>query len=103
MDLLTKHLHDVVCPTWNFANRCKTWDDHVWNATAGLAAESNEVLDVHKKMYFHAEKDRREEILEELGDVAYYYTKLIELHGFTLEEVLEFNKRKLFDRYDIKL
>lgn len=102
MNPLEKHLREVVDRTWNAANRCKTWDDHVWNAVSGLAGEAAEVLDVHKKMYFHAEKDRREEILLELGDVCFYLPKVIELHGFSLEEVLEANKVKLFKRYGIK-
>lgn len=102
MNPLERHLREVVDPTWNYAHRCRTWDDHVMNAVMGLCGEAGEVLDVHKKIYFHAEKDRREEVLLELGDVGYYYPKVIELYGFSLEEVLEANKKKLFERYDIK-
>lgn len=98
---LEKHLREVVDRTWNFAGKCKTWDDHVLNAAMGLAGEAGEVLDVHKKHYFHADKDRRAEVREELGDVCFYLPKAIELWGFTLEECCEDNKVKLFSRYGI--
>ena len=103
MNLLEKHKKDVVDRTWNAAERCKRWEDHVWNAVSGLSAESGEVLDLHKKLFFHNEKDRSEEIKEELGDVCYYLAKLLELHGLTLEEVLDYNKHKLFKRYGVKV
>jgi NTP pyrophosphatase (non-canonical NTP hydrolase) len=102
MNILEQHLREVVDRTWNYNKRCKTWDDHVWNAASGLSAEAGEVLDVHKKMFFHKERDRKEELMLELGDVLYYAPKLIELHGFTVEEVLAANKKKLFERYGIK-
>jgi NTP pyrophosphatase (non-canonical NTP hydrolase) len=102
MNLLEVHLKSVVDPTWNYAERCKTWDDHVWNAVSGLAGEAGEVLDEHKKLFFHKEKDRTENITNEIGDLCYYLSKLLQLHGLTLEECLEANKVKLFARYNIK-
>lgn len=102
-NILEQHLEDVVNITWNAAGRCKTWEDHVWNAVSGLAAEAGEVLDVHKKMFFHKDKDRKDELLNELGDVCFYLPKLIQLHGFTVEECLAANKAKLFERYNVNV
>ncbi len=99
---LDRHLNEVVNKTWNAGNRCKDFQDHLTNAVVGLASEAGEVLDVHKKMWFHKEKDRSEEVLAELGDVCYYLSKVLELHGLTLEEVLAYNKKKLFKRYEVK-
>lgn len=98
---LIDHLNEVVNPTWNYAKRCKSHDDEIMNAAVGLAAEAGEVLDVHKKMFYHKPKDRREELVEELGDVCYYLSKVLELHDITLEECLANNRAKLWERYDM--
>jgi NTP pyrophosphatase (non-canonical NTP hydrolase) len=97
---LQQHLDNVVNKSWNFAGRCKTWEDHIMNAAVGLAAEAGETLDIHKKMLFHTEGvDYRDKLRHELGDVCFYLPKLIELHGFTLQEVLAANKTKLESRH----
>lgn len=101
-DPLAKHLVEVVGPTWNYAKRLENFKDHAMNAASGLAAEAAEVLDEHKKLFYHTEADRRENIKLELGDVCYYLAKVLSLHGLTLEEVLEANKAKLFKRHDVK-
>lgn len=102
MDILTNHLTEVVNKTWNAASRCETEKDHYLNAAMGLAGEAGEVLDCHKKQFFHRPRDYREEVKLELGDVLYYWLKVQELWGFTLEEILEANKAKLFNRYNVK-
>lgn len=101
-DMMYTHLDEVVNRTWNKWGRAKNFEDHVTNAIFGLGGEAGEVLDLHKKSFFHAPKDRREELKLELGDVVYYWLKLVDLYGFTIEEILAANKAKLFDRHDIK-
>lgn len=105
MGQLKKHLVNVVNKTWNAAGRCKTAEDHLYNATFGLVGEAGEVADTIKKMQFHKPKDKeaiRHDLLLEMGDVMYYFLKLKEIFGFTLEEILEANKSKLFERHGIK-
>lgn len=99
---LEQHLVEVVDRTWNYAGRCESWQDHVLNAITGLGGEAGEIVDEHKKLFYHKEKDRTENILNELGDLCYYLAKVLQLHGLTLEEVLAANKKKLFARYGIK-
>jgi NTP pyrophosphatase (non-canonical NTP hydrolase) len=101
MDALTKHCQEVVNPTWNYAGRCEEFKDEVLNAALGVAGEGGEVADVIKKTFFHEDKNRKEELKLELGDLLYYTSKLMSLYGFTLDEVLEGNKAKLFERYKI--
>lgn len=99
---LDAHLEAVVNPCWNFAKRLTTWEDHVSNAVVGLAAEAGEVLDVHKKMFYHTPKPYKvfqDQIKQEMGDVCFYLAKLLELHGLTLEEVLAANAEKLQSRH----
>lgn len=99
---LEEHLREVVQPCWNYAKRCRTYEDHVLNAVLGLAGEAGEVADLHKKMLFHNEKEvgyYQEKLKHELGDVCFYLAKVMELYGFTLEEVLAANKEKLESRH----
>lgn len=98
---LEQHLHEVVNVTWNYAGRLEDFKDHAMNAVAGLAGEAGEVLDEHKKLFYHTPKDRLEGIKLELGDVCYYLAKVLELHGLSLEEVLAANKAKLFERHNV--
>lgn len=98
---LDTHLEEVVNVTWNYARRCETWQDHVMNAALGLGGEAGEVVDVHKKWFFHKDKNRHDELINEIGDLYYYLAKLQELHGITMEECLAANRAKLFERYEI--
>ena len=100
-DPLLKHCKEVVNPTWNYAGRCKDFRDEVMNTALGIAGEGGEVADVIKKTFFHAEKYRCEELKLELGDLLYYTSKLMDLYGLTLDEILEANKAKLFERYQV--
>lgn len=99
---LEEHLHELVNKVWNYAGRCETWQDQVMNAVLGLGGEAGEVVDLHKKAFYHMEKDRHEDLVNELGDLFFYATKLMELHGITLEECLAANKAKLIDRHPKK-
>lgn len=101
VDPLADHVRDVVDKTWNFSGRVKDHKDDLINAVLGLGGESGEVIDIVKKTLYHKEKNRREELLLELGDVCYYLAKIMDIYGFTLDEVLEANKKKLFERYEI--
>ena len=104
MDILEEHLTGVVNKTWNFAGTLQEPRDHVLNAVMGLAGETGEVLDLHKKLFFHQSRksdspEFREELKLELGNLTYYFLKTLDVYGFTIEEVLAGNKHKLGLRY----
>lgn len=102
MGRLKKHLNEVIKPTWNFAGRLKTEQDHQQNALVGLASEAGEALDVGKKHWFHTEKPIehvREKLLSELGDVLYYWLKTLDVFGFSVKEVITYNRKKLASRH----
>jgi NTP pyrophosphatase (non-canonical NTP hydrolase) len=95
-----EHLQQVINKSWNFAGKLETDRDHILNAVLGLAGEAGEVADLHKKMFYHADKEgRQEELLNELGDVAFYLLKVLDLNGWTLEDALEVNRAKLMKRH----
>lgn len=96
---LEQHLAEVVNVSWNYAGRIEGWQDHVMNACLGLGGEAGEIVDLHKKMFYHTEKDRHQDLINEFGDLFFYASKLMELHGITLEECLAANREKLIDRH----
>lgn len=99
-NILENHLREVVNPCWNYAGRITTYDGHLQNAILGLVGECGETADIVKKMLYHTEgKDYTEKLKHELGDVAFYFAKVLELCGLTLEEVLAANKEKLESRH----
>lgn len=65
----------------------------------GLAGESGEVLEHFKK---HVRDGKpligNTELALELGDVLFYWLKLLQFTGFTIEEVLSMNREKLISR-----
>lgn len=102
MNILKQHLDEVVNKAWNYAGRITTPEGHQQNAMVGLASEAGELLDIGKKMWFHTEKpieSFREKILQELGDVFFYALKVMDVFGFTVEEVLAANRAKLESRH----
>ena len=69
------------------------------HAALGLVCEAGEVGDLIKKQtHFNKDTDLRK-IKEELGDTLYYFSQMCALHGWTIEEVLESNVKKLSKRY----
>jgi NTP pyrophosphatase (non-canonical NTP hydrolase) len=100
--LFKRHLDEVINPCWNFAGRCKTWEDEVQNTVLGLGGEAGEIVDQVKKMLYHTEKGvefHREKLVSELGDSMFYHIKFMQLMGITLEECLQNNARKLASRH----
>jgi NTP pyrophosphatase (non-canonical NTP hydrolase) len=99
---LEKHLHEVINPCWDYAGRCKDRNGEIVNAAMGLAGEAGETADQIKKMLFHTEKPEsfhREKLVQELGDVFFYATKLMDLFNIPLDEVLVANRAKLMSRH----
>ena len=70
---------------------------------AGLAEEAGEVAGLYKRELRNLPKDQlrctREHYVEELGDVLWYLAGVAYTHGITLEEIWEYNIKKLEERY----
>ena len=86
----------------NWVNKDVRYKDATY-AALGLAGETGEVLEAVKKMYRQYEdnwdymmKDGEyDHLVEELGDVLWYLTRLTTLVGSSLEEIMELNQEKL--------
>jgi NTP pyrophosphatase (non-canonical NTP hydrolase) len=68
----------------------------------GLTTEIGELVDVFKKYVFYGKKIDLINVKEELGDLMWYMNLLIELEGWTWEEIAELNIKKLELRYQDK-
>lgn len=72
-------------------------------AALGVAGESGELVEHVKKAVrdndgFKRLKENEDEVKSEIGDVFWYLTRFSNEMGFTLEEVLDYNMKKLLDR-----
>ena len=71
-------------------------------ASIGMQAESGEFSEIIKKVIFQGKEwneDNRFHLKRELGDVLWYWVQGCMALGYTPEEVLEENIRKLSKRY----
>mgnify|MGYP003998264181 FL=1 len=68
----------------------------------GICSEGGELLDLVKKILFQGKEptpELREKIKLELGDVMWYVQQVLIWSGWTLEEVLAENTKKLTGRF----
>jgi NTP pyrophosphatase (non-canonical NTP hydrolase) len=90
------------------------WTDKVWKgepfasttdrdiaiAALGLTGEAGEVVEFFKKHLRDRKVIHRNEDLKlELGDMFFYWTRLVRIAGFTPDEVIAANVAKLTQRY----
>lgn len=73
--------------------------NRILQGVMGLAGESGECVDLVKKHIFQGHSLDSEHLMKELGDVAWYLAITADSIGYTLEEVLETNIKKLESRY----
>lgn len=69
------------------------------NGCMGLCGESGEVMDLVKKALFQGHELKKDELVEELGDVLWYIALCCETIDVSLEEVANGNILKLVKRY----
>ena len=64
----------------------------------GLGGEAGEVLELIKKFVYHGDELSSDALLLELGDTLWYLTLIASTAGFTLEDVIDANMKKLIAR-----
>jgi NTP pyrophosphatase (non-canonical NTP hydrolase) len=69
------------------------------HSTIGMSTEANEILTNVKAFLFYNRPLDCSNVKEELGDLFWFAALCMRYFGWTLEEVLEANKRKLHKRY----
>ena len=81
-------------------SRCQPYCDPAYTVIA-LNGEAGEVAEWFKKYVLRGNptgKHTLEDLAGELGDVLFYLTRLANLYGWSLEEIMERNKAKLDNR-----
>ena len=69
------------------------------NYAFGLAEEVGEVLGWHKKVFFHKRDLGKDKLVEELGDMTWYFVNLCRAHNINPLDVFQKNADKLRKRY----
>lgn len=77
----------------------QTKHENLINAAMGLAGESGEVIDLIKKWQFHHHPLNKDELIKELGDVAWYLAQAATGLDIPLESIFIQNIEKLAKRY----
>ena len=73
--------------------------DVLINSVMGLCGESGEVIDIVKKWLAQGHELNREQLIKELGDVAWYLAEAATALDVPLENVLQANIEKLKKLY----
>lgn len=87
----------------NFGTKVN-WDRTMAIMCCGAAGETGEVLEHVKKVLRDNDADfdsypKRHEALLEFGDAFHYLTQLYRLFGFTYEQIVQANMKKLDERF----
>lgn len=70
------------------------------HASMGISGEAGEILDLIKKTWaYEREEIDAEKLIEELGDLRFYYQAMINLMGLTDDDIKAANIGKLSTRY----
>lgn len=69
------------------------------NGVMGLNGEAGEVIDLVKKALFQGHELKKEDMIQELGDVLWYIALCCETIDVSMEEVANANIVKLVKRY----
>ncbi len=73
--------------------------DILVNAVMGLSAEAGEATDLVKKHLFQGHDLKKDELMKELGDIAWYLAEAATAIDVSLDEVLSMNIEKLKERF----
>lgn len=68
----------------------------------GMQTEVAEIADVYKKNIAYGKPLDEINVKEELGDVLWYIANMCNLHGWSMEDVMDVNIKKLETRYPEK-
>lgn len=85
--------------TWHHAPLVPRDALEMLNAAIGIAGEAGEVAEIIKKYAFHGKDIDVVKFIDEMGDLRYYYTRLLDLFGVSDADVKRWNHDKLAKRY----
>lgn len=83
----------------NLAKPMGSIQNDYMHGAIGVCGEAGELGDQVKKFWCYNKPLDQENIKEELGDLYFYMQMIMNLSGFTLQDVLQYNVDKLCKRY----
>lgn len=73
---------------------------HLWHMASCVPSEAGELFDAIKKHVIYNKPLDRENVVEEIGDIAFYLEGIMQTLGITRDEALSANIAKLSKRYE---
>lgn len=83
----------------NLGKPMNTAGEEAHHHTTGMAGEAGELLDITKKTWIYEKPLDVEHIIEEMGDLRWYYQSMLNMLGLTDEDIQAANTIKLLKRY----
>lgn len=83
----------------NLGKELPTAADELHHHTTGMAGEAGELLDATKKVWIYGKPVDVEHIIEEMGDLRWYYQAMLNTLNLTDEDIQAANTVKLMKRY----
>ena len=74
-------------------------DIEVCMLSMGLAGETGEIIDYLKKVGFQGKPFEKDKLINEMGDMMWYFAMLCDFFGIKFEDILVSNIEKLRKRY----
>lgn len=81
------------------AKKLPSMKEDLLHAAVGISGEAGELLDAIKKHWIYNKPLDYPNIAEELGDLMFYITAMIQICGFSLDQIIQENVTKLKARY----
>lgn len=92
-------INEYQCLAMTTLNKELNKKDILLNGVMGLCGEAGETIDIVKKHIHQGHELNKDELINELGDVAWYLAETAYALDVDLEEVLSLNIKKLKERY----
>ncbi len=67
-------------------------------ALLGLSSETGELVQLFKKEILYNKEVSKEDVKDEAGDVLHYLIRILNYYHLTLDEVMDYNMKKIKER-----
>lgn len=84
---------------WKLEKSMANVAEELHHGTTGISGEAGELLDISKKLWIYNKPIDIAHLIEELGDLRFYYQAVLNMLGITDQDVRAQNMKKLMVRY----
>ena len=98
-DIASRDLPEYTTFVNNLMKTMATPAEELHHAGTGIAGEGGEILDITKKVWVYGKELDVAHLVEELGDMRFYYQAMLNLLQMTDAEIIAQNMKKLRVRY----